>query len=127
MVSHRSPEYVDLDVPADVRFLQLLRVSVATAAFDLDPTLEHLDDLRLAVDELAVSVIERARPGGRLDLRITLTDRHVRVEGTAPADGSGEPTLSDVGTMLLAALGCDHRLAREGSSLAFDLTMAVSS
>ena len=115
---------VRLDVPADVRFLQMLRVSVATAALELEPTLERLDDLRLAVDELAASVIEAARPDGRLRVQLGLSSTGVRVRGTVEADAA-VPTLSDVGVTLLSSVCRDHRLERDGSDLVFEFTMEV--
>ena len=115
---------VELDVPADVRFLQVLRVSVATAALELEPTLERLDDLRLAVDELAASVIEAAPDAGRLRVRLGLSATGVHVRGSIEADAA-VPTLSEVGVMLLSSVCRDHRLEREGSDLVFDFTMAV--
>ena len=119
-----SSSVVGLDVPADVRFLQVLRVSVATAALELEPTLERLDDLRLAVDELAASVIEAAPPDRRLQVRLGLSSTGVRVRGSVAADGA-LPALSEVGVLLLSSVCRDHRLEREGSDLVFEFTMEV--
>lgn len=115
---------VGLTVPADVRFLQVLRVSVATAALELEPTLERLDDLRLAIDELAASVIEAVAPDRRLQVRLALAPTGVRVRGSVEADGA-LPTLSEVGVMLLSSVCRDHRLEREGSAVVFEFTMDV--
>ena len=115
-----TTDVVRLDVPADVRFLRLLRVSVATSLLEHEPTLEHLDDVRLAVDELAVSVIQAAPEGERLRVLIEPSAAGVVVRGRVAADGE-PPVVSEVGELLLGATCRQYRLEREGPDLVFEL------
>lgn len=123
-VDGETPSVVRFDVPAEVRFLHLLRVSVATAAMELEPGMERLDDLRLAVDELATAVIRGAPAHARLAITVELEPRLVAVRGRCPAQGE-TPTLSEVGGMLLSTVCCEHRLDREGAEFVFSMSMTM--
>lgn len=121
---HLPASVVRVDVPADEQFLQFLRVSAAAACTDVIDDLDRLDDIRLAVDELAVSVIRSAPTGGRLVVTIEATPASVTIRGSAPSDG-GTPRLSDVGAMLVSSIGESYRLARDGDELAFELVLTA--
>lgn len=115
---------VHFDMPSEVRYLHLLRVSVATTAMELEPSMERLDDLRLAVDELATSVIRAACRGARLAVAVELQGQTVRVRGRVAAD-QDDPVVSEVGSMLLSRLCRDHRLDRQGRDHVFEMTMEM--
>lgn len=115
-------DVVHLDVPADVRYLRLLRVSAAAASAEMVLDLQRLDDLRLAIDELAAAVIATARPGSRLRVSIRAAPRTVVLQGRTSVDGA-LPALSDVGEMLVATVCRSHGIRREGDEVVFDLEM----
>lgn len=121
MPDHPS-SVVRVDVPADEQFLQFLRVSAAAACTDLVDDLDQLDDIRLAVDELAVGVIRAAPPDQRLLVTIQTTPTALTITGRVEADG-GSPALSDVGEMLVSSSSRSYRLAREDDELVFELVL----
>lgn len=121
MPDHR-PTVLRIDVPAEDRFLQFLRVSAAAACTDVIDDLDHLDDVRLAVDELAVGVIRAAQPGRRLLVTIDTSAAALTITGRVEADGE-TPELSDVGAMLVSSICQSYRLAREGDELVFELVV----
>lgn len=111
---------VRVDVPADDQFLQFLRVSAAAACADVIEDLDRLDDVRLAVDELAVGVIRAAPPGRRLLVTIETSPAALTITGRVAADDRA-PWLSDVGAMLVSSISKSYRLAREDDELVFEL------
>ena len=56
------PRPIRLTIPADFRYLRLARVTAAAIAADLDFSVQDIDDVRVAVDELAALLIEDAGP-----------------------------------------------------------------
>lgn len=113
---------IELDVPADDRYLQVLRVTAAAVAAGLFDEMDRLDDVRLAIDELAVAVIRAAEPGERLHIVLRPAPDHLVVSGRVPADGEA-PHLSSVGQTLLATICDGYRLAREDGDLVFELVV----
>ena len=107
-----------LEVPTDHAYLRVLRVTAAAAASRVVDDLDRLDDLRLAVDELAVAVIDASPASARLQVTIEIDDHGVTIRGRAESDRA-VPALSEVGTMLVAAVSEDHALERDGEHLRF--------
>src|SRR5579862_263126 len=84
-------EHIDLDLPADPNVLSLVRLTVGVVAARADLSIEDVDDLRLAVEELFLSLWRSAttRPE-RLRFRFIWDGRGVEVRCRfAPGDGSG--------------------------------------
>lgn len=105
-----------------MRSLRLLRVSAAAASAEVLDDYRRLDDLRLAIDELAVAVIRAAPPGERLHVMVRAEADGVHLEGRVRADGD-VPALSDVGEMLVATVSRSHHLGRDGADLVFELVI----
>lgn len=119
---HGSTGTVRVVVPADASALRLLRTTTAAAAADHAHSVEQLDDVRLAVGELAAELVRAAAPGRRLTVDIDVTPGRVAVRGRAPGDGR-TPALSPVGRTLLSAISRDHGLHRDGDDLVFTLVV----
>lgn len=116
------PHVVRVDVPADDQFLQFLRVSAAAACTDVIEDLDQLDDIRLAVDELAVGVIRAAPPDQRLLMTIATSPAALTITGRV-SGGDQVPELSDVGAMLVSSIGESYRLDLEDDELVFELVL----
>jgi hypothetical protein len=73
-------EHIDLDLPADPSVLSLVRLTVGVVASRADLDIEAVDDLRLAVEELFLSLwrMTPAKPS-RLRFRFSWDDRYVEV------------------------------------------------
>lgn len=118
MPTHRP---VVLQLPADPSLLRVARVTVASAAAELPFTLEDVEDLRVAVDELAAAVIEGCDPTATLSLEIVVDGDAVSVSGRVA--GVGElPELHPVAADLLAMLAPGHELGLDGDDRTFRLT-----
>jgi anti-sigma regulatory factor (Ser/Thr protein kinase) len=92
-------EVVELSIPVKADLVVLARLTAATVASRAQFDVEEIEDLRLAVDELCISLVE-GMEGGRLDLRFIRDDDSIEVfcryrsgGGTevAAADGPSRP------------------------------------
>ncbi len=74
----REREIVELSIPVGADLLVLARFAAATIASRAGFDLEEIDDLRLAVDELCVSLIEEG-DHGRLNIELQRADDLVEI------------------------------------------------
>ena len=104
--------------PAQLRFA---RVTAATLAGDLPFTLQAVEDLRVAVDELAAAAIDGCNDDSELVLTFTSEGEAVVVEGRV-AD-AGEPAeLHPVARDLLELVVDHYELGVDGDDRVFRLT-----
>ena len=92
-------EPVELSIPVQADLILLARLTAATVASRAGFDVEEVEDLRLAVDELCVSVVNGASTG-RLQLTFVTTDGNVEVScavvpSMRPADTSATPSVED--------------------------------
>lgn len=98
---------IRLSIPAELRYLRLARVTAAAIAADLDFSVQDIDDVRVAVDELSALLIEDAAPGSELEICFTLDEHRISGEGRMTGGSTSEPKLHPVAAELLA-LVIDH-------------------
>ena len=100
---------VRLEVPASPEFLRVARMMAAGVASRLGFTLEEVDDLRIAIDELCFCLVGRSGRPGTVSLRYLMTSEGLSVEGTGRfVDGAGnEPRLSPMSIQILEAVTDD--------------------
>ncbi len=107
-------EPVELSIPVQADLILLARLTAATVASRAGFDVEEVEDLRLAVDELCVSVVNGASTG-RLELTFISNADHVEVTcvvvGTEPTDQdtTSEHTERDLSVRILDALVDEHR------------------
>lgn len=97
-----------LSVPAHARMLRFARVTAAAMAVDLSFSIEEIEDLRVAVDELAAAAIEGCDESAMLELSFEVHDAELWVEGAVRADGP-LPELHPVARELLDLLADGYR------------------
>jgi len=114
-----SPPVV-LELPADPRLLRLARVTVASAAAELPFTLQDIEDLRVAVDELAAVLIDGCDPSATLRIEVVITTGSVEVRGRVAGAGA-LLALHPVAVDLLQLVAPGHQLANEGDDRVFRL------
>ena len=115
-----------IDVPADPQYLQVLRVAAAAASLEVVEDFQRIDDLRLAVDELAAAAMESADPDARIEVEIWADGDTVRVGGRVRRrpDGTGSvPALSEIGELLVGSVSHSYRLDVEGADVVFELVL----
>ncbi len=72
-------DVVELVIPVDADLVVLARMTAATVASRANFDVEEIEDLRLAVDELCISLVQGGTDG-RLEVRFTRNDDEVEVE-----------------------------------------------
>jgi serine/threonine-protein kinase RsbW len=110
---------VELTIPVASDLVVLARLTAATVASRAGFDIDQIEDLRLAVDELCVSLI-RGSAGGRLTLTFVGDDDQMEVscvlvpgpgdETAVVDDGDGADELS---TQILEALVDEHGRGRQ--------------
>jgi hypothetical protein len=106
---------IRLTVPADYRYLRLARVTAAAVAADLDFSVQDIDDVRVAVDELSALLIEDAAAGAEMEVCFTVEPSGgLSVVGHVLGGGSqDEPEVHPVAAELLALVVDRYDLAVE--------------
>ncbi len=106
-------DVVELVIPVNADLVVLARMTAATVASRANFDIEEVEDLRLAVNELCISLVQGSSDG-RLELRFTRTDDAVEVACTyLPAPSSQnewdlEEALQGLSARILDALVDDH-------------------
>ncbi|MDQ6909413.1 MAG: ATP-binding protein [Actinomycetota bacterium] len=103
---------VRLEVPAAPEYLRMARMMAAGVASRLGFTLEEVEDLRIAIDELCYALIGRAGRPGTIRLRYVMAGDSLTVEGTGHFDDHLDeaPQLSPLSRQILAALSDESEL-----------------
>jgi serine/threonine-protein kinase RsbW len=106
-----QPE-VRLEVPASPEFLRVARMMAAGVASRLGFTLEEVDDLRIAIDELCFCLVGRNGRPGILALRYVMGPDGLVVEGAGHFvdRDSEEPRLSPLSVQILNAVTDECRV-----------------
>ena len=78
------PDTVTLVIPADTAYVSLARSVAASMAARADLTVDHLEDVRLAVDE-AVSQLIHDASDGSITIHFMVQGDGLAIEVTAPA------------------------------------------
>ena len=105
------PDQVQLVMPADPEFLRLARVTAMGLASRLSFTIDEIDDLRIAIDELVFGLIgTRGRPGS-VAMTYSLLEGGLEVTGVGSFD-DGLPTsgLTELSELILDAVTDEHAL-----------------
>lgn len=97
---------VRLEVPASPEFLRISRIMAAGVASRVGFTLDEVEDLRIAIDELCFALVGARGRAGTITLRYLLDGDELSVEGQGRfTDGLGnDPVLSALSDQILAAV-----------------------
>ena len=118
---------VQLVMPADPEFLRLARVTAMGLASRLQFTIDAIDDLRIAIDELVFGLIGTKGRPGQVTMRYTLLESGLEVRGTGSFD-DGVPTagLTELSELILDAVADEHERAVDGDRPTFRLLKLLS-
>ena len=97
---------VRLEVPASPEFLRVARMMAAGVASRLGFTLDEVDDLRIAIDELCFCLVGRSGRPGTVAIRYLMGPDGLTVTGTGHfADlAHEEPRLSPMSLQILQSV-----------------------
>jgi hypothetical protein len=111
---------VTLTVPGHPAYLRLARLAAADTGARAGLSIGDLEDLRIAVDELAFALIGDERSGAPLTLRFLAAEGMVEIEGTCAADG-GAPELGSLARTIVDVIADEHELGADGDTRHFRL------
>jgi serine/threonine-protein kinase RsbW len=103
-------DVVELTLPVKADLVVLARLTAATVASRANFDIEEIEDIRLAVDELCVSLVGD-RSDGRMFLRFIRDDDQIEVEGTlqsGPGESGPGSAPGGLSERILDALVDDH-------------------
>jgi serine/threonine-protein kinase RsbW len=103
---------VRLSLPSSPEFLLLARVAASGLASRMGFTVDEVEDLRLAIDELCFALTGSPPPEGTVELSYRLEDAALHVEGVGHFNGgvSLPLTLTDLSERIHDALVDEHEL-----------------
>ncbi|MDP8991626.1 MAG: hypothetical protein M3N31_00995 [Actinomycetota bacterium] len=118
-----AEDEVRLAVPATPELLRLARVTASGVASRLGFTVDEVEDLRLAIDELCFALTGGKAQEGALLMNYAVSDDGLEVRATASFSAHGpEPLLSELSEAILRALVDEHEVYRDaGGSPGFRL------
>lgn len=123
-MSNVDGEEVHLTMPATPQLLRVARLTAAGLAGRLGFSVDEIEDVKIAVDELCFALVgSKGRPGS-LTLTYRLGDHELEIvgEGTfSPSGSEPAPAPSELSAQILAAVVDDHELSRNGDTMRFRL------
>ena len=115
----------EVRLPADSAYVAVLRMTTAAIAARLDFTLDDIEDLRMAVGEASAMLLDRARPGGRLNAQYFLDGSRIEIQVSTDAVNPTPPDPQSFAWQVLTTTASDVR-AEVGDDL-LTITLAVTS
>ena len=113
MAERGAGDEIHLEVPTTPDLLRLVRVVASGLASRLGFSIDAVEDVRLAVDELCWTVASRAGPASTLLVRFVILDGAFSVEGRlqpGPGDAPDGGPLSALSERILHTLVEDYAL-----------------
>ena len=114
---------VRLAVPAAPQFVRLVRLAAADVAARAAFSLDEIDDLRMAVDELCFALIGLEGREGELELSFALQGSEVLLEGIGRFADPGAPPESNphasIREQILGSVLDDHAIDAAGAPPSF--------
>jgi hypothetical protein len=111
---------VTLTIPGHPVYLRLARLAAADTGARAGLSVSDLEDLRIAVDELAYALIGEERSGAPLTLRYLAAEGMVEIEGSSACDGTA-PELGDLARTIVSVIADEHELQEDGDTRRFRL------
>jgi serine/threonine-protein kinase RsbW len=120
---------VRLSVPAESRYVRLVRLAAAGVATDAGFDVDDVEDLRVAVNELYTLMVDDAEDSSAsVELTYTQVDGAVTVVGVRRVDGeiTAPDGPEDLALEILRVVVDEHSFEVEGGERRFSVTKRVS-
>jgi serine/threonine-protein kinase RsbW len=118
----KKPAEVTLTVPAQSRYLSVVRTAAAGLAARLDFTLDDIEDLRIAVDEACALLLKQARSDSDVRCEFRVVDHELGVRASAECDHPFVPSRDGFSWTVLSALTSSVDMNVRDHELVIDLT-----
>jgi serine/threonine-protein kinase RsbW len=111
-------DVVRLQVPAALEYVRIVRLTGSGVASRLGFDIEEIENLRVALDELASMTIDVAGPG-ELEITFYTTDTELRIVGRAPVAEGVEVGVEPLTAQILKAVIDDYELGTDDGFVRF--------
>ena len=102
-------DIVRLSVPTALEYVRIVRLTGSGVASRLGFDIEEIENLRVALDELASMAIDVAT-AGELDITFFTTDNELRITGRAPVAKGTDVAVEPLTAQILKAVIDDYEL-----------------
>ncbi len=115
-------EVVRLTVPAALEYVRIVRLTASGIASRLGLDVDEIENMRVAVDELASTVVDAA--SGDLEIAFSNVAGALRIEGRAPTD-EAEISVDDLSSQILHAVCDEYELRIADGSATFTCSLRL--
>ena len=129
MSSKQDTESISIKIPASPEYIQVVRLVAAGLAARLSFTLEDIEDLKIAVDELSTYITGAHGRSGTLAVRFTLHDDRIEIRGagTYAEDYDVRTDLTEFSRMILETVTDSADLNASDGMPVFSIVKSKSS
>jgi serine/threonine-protein kinase RsbW len=113
-----TDDTIRLTVPAALEYVRIVRLTGSGVASRLGFDIEEIENLRVALDELASMTIEFAASGD-LELTFATTETELRINGRAPVAPGVEVGVEELTAQILKAVIDDYELRTDDGFVTF--------
>jgi hypothetical protein len=122
--SDTNGDVVRLTVPAALEYMRIVRLTASGIASRLGFDVDEIENLRVAVDELASTVVDVATAGD-LDISFTSANGRLQIEGRVPIASGRELVLDDLSVQILNAVSSEYDLGATNGTAHFTCVLKV--
>jgi serine/threonine-protein kinase RsbW len=124
-----SAETISIKIPASPEYIQVVRLVAAGLASRLSFTLEDIEDLKIAVDELSAYITGAHGRSGTLAVSFTLNDDEIQISGTGEYTQRYElrTELTEFSRMILETVSDSAELSASDGKPTFSLVKSKTS
>lgn len=114
---------VTITIPAQPAYVQVIRLIAAGLAARLSFTIEDIEDLKIAVDELSAYLTGTQGREGTLEVSFGVADEHIEISGAGrfSADYKIRTDLTDFSRMILETVADSASLDQQNGTPTFSL------
>lgn len=107
-----SQNSVELSIPAKVEFIRLGRLVGSGLAAQAEFSVDEIEDIRIAVDELCATLVEHSIDGSTMVLTFRIEGPTLRC--TAHVEAARAVTLDEISTHILVGTVDEHDVQNDG-------------
>jgi serine/threonine-protein kinase RsbW len=112
---------VSLTVPGRAEYLRLVRLAAADAGARADLSIEDIEDLRIAVDELTYALIGDKPGGAEVTLRYTAMPGVVEIEGSCAAMNDTGFAVGELSRTIIGGVTSEYAISEADGERRFRL------
>lgn len=119
-------DHVRVTIPASPQYLRIVRLTASGLASRLGFTLDEIEDLKIAVDELAAYLTGAQGREGTLEITFTVAEDKIQIEGVgrlAPGE-KARTQLTEISKMILSTVVDSATLEHPDGHPRFELVKA---